>query len=276
MALDDVLKPGRIAVVTGAASGIGKAACCRFAKAGMSVCLVDLPGEALNHAHAEVAALHPQGEVQVVAFAADLADADAITDLTGRVSERFGAVHFLMNNAVTRTGRGNDASLSEWRKAMDVNFWAVVEAVRAFLPMMQNQGDPGLIVNVGSKQGITNPPGHPIYNATKAALKSYTETLEHDLRGRPNRAVTAHLLIPGWTTTGTNAHKPGAWLPDQVIDHMLEGLVQGDFYILCPDDEVSTEQDHRRIAWAAEDIIQNRVPLSRWHPEFEEEAKNHC
>ncbi len=276
MALDDIVKTGRVAVVTGAASGIGKAACCKFAEVGMSVCLVDLPGDALNKAFAEVASLHPQGEDQVAVFAADLAAVGALTELASAVMKRFGPVHLLMNNAVTRTGRGNEASLTEWREAMEVNFWAVVEAVRAFLPTMHDHGAPGMIVNVGSKQGITNPPGHPIYNATKAALKSYTETLEHDLRGQPERTITAHLLIPGWTTTGTSDHKVGAWLPDQVIDFMLEGLVQGDFYILCPDDEVSTERDHRRIAWAAEDIIQNRVPLSRWHPKFEEEAKNHC
>ncbi len=276
MVLNDIITTGKVAVVTGAASGIGKAACCKFAEAGMSVCLVDLPGEALQSALAEVTANHPQGEGQVEAIATDLASEGALTDLAKKVTDRFGAVHLLMNNAVTRTGRGNEASLTEWRKAMEVNFWAVVEAVRAFLPIMQGQDDPGMIVNVGSKQGITNPPGHPIYNATKAALKSYTETLEHDLRGQPDRKITAHLLIPGWTTTGTSVHKTGAWLPGQVIDFMLDGLAQGNFYILCPDDEVSTERDHRRIAWAADDIIQNRVPLSRWHPEFEVEAKNHC
>ena len=276
MVLNDVMKTGRVAVVTGAASGIGKAACNKFAEAGMSVCLVDLPGEALESALADVSANHPQGKRQVEAIAVDLASTGALNDLAKKVTDRFGAVHLLMNNAVTRTGRGNEASLTEWREAMEVNFWAVVEAVRAFLPIMQDQDDPAMIVNVGSKQGITNPPGHPIYNATKAALKSYTETLEHDLRAQPDRRITAHLLIPGWTTTGTSVHKTGAWLPDQVIDFMVEGLAQGDFYILCPDDEVSTERDHRRIVWAADDIIQNRVPLSRWHPEFEEEAKNHC
>ncbi len=132
----------------------------------------------------------------------------------------------------------------------------------------------------GSKQGITNPPGHPIYNITKSALKSYTEALEHDLRSNPDnqdsKRVSAHLLIPGWTTTGDAAHRPGAWLPGQVVDFMIEGLVNGDFYILCPDDEVTTEMDHKRIIWAAQDITQNRPPLSRWHPEFEASAKKEC
>ena len=133
-----------------------------------------------------------------------------------------------------------------------------------------------MIVNVGSKQGITNPPGHPVYNISKSALKTYTEALEHELRSQGNRNVTAHLLIPGWTTTGNKAHQTGAWLPDQVIDFMVEALDQDVFYILCPDDEVSTEQDHRRIIWGAEDITKNRAPLSRWHADYKDDAKKFC
>ncbi|MGI9463667.1 MAG: hypothetical protein ACR2OM_07000, partial [Aestuariivirgaceae bacterium] len=108
-------------------------------------------------------------------------------------------------------------------------------------------------------------------------LKTYTELLEHELRSDPansgDNRVTAHLLIPGWTTTGGKAHTQGAWLPDQVIDFMCKALARGDFYILCPDDEVSAEMDHRRIEWAAGDIVESRPPLSRWHPDFEAQAK---
>lgn len=197
-------------------------------------------------------------------------------DLSQRVIDRFGRVDLLMNNAVIRTGRGHDAALEEWRGAMDVNFWAIVNAIRVFLPTMQASETPSMIVNVGSKQGITNPPGHPIYNITKSALKTYTEALEHELRSHGKRTTTAHLLIPGWTTTGNKPHQSGAWLPEQVVEYMVDGLTRGDFYILCPDDEVSTEQDHRRIIWGAEDITKNRAPLSRWHPEFEDEAKKNC
>ena len=154
-------------------------------------------------------------------------------------------------------------------QAMDVNFWGPVAMVRAFLPTMQAKGEPGMIVNVGSKQGITNPPGHPIYNITKSALKTYTEALEHDLRSSEgDQRISAHLLVPGWTTTGKKAHQDGAWLPDQVVDFMLDALGKGTFYILCPDDEVTTEMDHKRILWAAGDIVEGRPPLSRWHPDF--------
>ena len=160
---------------------------------------------------------------------------------------------------------------------MDVNFWGVVNAVRTFLPSMLSMNEPGMIVNVGSKQGITNPPGHPIYNITKSALKTYTEALEHDLRSQQDeQQISAHLLIPGWTTTGKNEHRQGAWQPDQVADFMLDALQAGSFYILCPDDDVSTEMDHERILWAAKDIIDDRPPLSRWHPDFEADAKKAC
>ncbi len=275
MSQENLLRSGRVALVTGAASGIGKAAARRFAAGGLSVALVDLPGDALQRAAQEIveAAADP-GEV--AAFPADLSEPGAAATLRDAALARFGKVHVLMNNAVTRIGRGHAADLAEWRQAMEVNFWSVVEAVRAFLPGMQEMAERGWIVNVGSKQGITNPPGHPIYNITKSALKTYTEALEHDLRGRDSRALTAHLLVPGWTTTGDKAHQQGAWLPDQVVDFMLEALARGDFYILCPDDEVTTEMDHKRIIWGAGDVVENRPPLSRWHPDYQEAAKEEC
>jgi NAD(P)-dependent dehydrogenase (short-subunit alcohol dehydrogenase family) len=167
--------------------------------------------------------------------------------------------------------------VAEWRQAMDVNLFGPIYGVRAFLPDMLASEEGGVIVNVGSKQGITNPPGHPIYNITKSALKTYTEALEHELRANGGSArVTAHLLVPGWTTTGTHDHKPGAWLPEQVVDAMLAGIAQGDFYIICPDGEVSVEMDRRRVLWAAGDIVENRPPLSRWHPDYAELAKKAC
>ena len=276
MSFSEITKPGQVALITGAASGIGRAACLHFAASGMAIAMVDLEGDELTDAAAQVAEVHPAGAAQVQAFPCDLAAADAVEMLHQQVVDRFGKVNLLMNNAVTRIGRGHNAPLDEWREAMEINFWAIVNAVRAFLPGMQAGDEPGVIVNVGSKQGITNPPGHPIYNITKSALKTYTEGLEHELRSSPGRKVRAHLLIPGWTTTGNKSHQPGAWLPEQVVEFMVDGLQHGDFYILCPDDEVSTSQDHRRILWGASDITENRPPLSRWHAAFADEAKKHC
>jgi NAD(P)-dependent dehydrogenase (short-subunit alcohol dehydrogenase family) len=130
------------------------------------------------------------------------------------------------------------------------------------------QETPCMVVNTGSKQGITNPPGNTAYNVSKAALKAYTEGLQHELRSRPDCRVTAHLLVPGWTTTGGRPHQRGAWLPRQVIDFLVPALERGDFYIICPDDDVTPAMDRKRILWAAGDIVDNRPALSRWHPEF--------
>jgi NAD(P)-dependent dehydrogenase (short-subunit alcohol dehydrogenase family) len=275
-----IVAPRNVAVVTGAALGIGRSLCTRFAEAGMSVVMADLPGPHFTAAIETVARSTPRGGDAILAVPVDVADPDQVQQLHDQVMERFGKIHLLANNAVTRIGRGIDASMVEWRQAMDVNLFGPVHGVRAFLPGMLASGERGAIVNVGSKQGITNPPGHPIYNITKSALKTYTEALEHDLRTRPDnrepRRVTAHLLVPGWTTTGTNDHKPGAWLPEQVVDAMLAGIDRGDFYIICPDGEVTAEMDRQRILWAASDIVDNRPPLSRWHPDYAEQAKKVC
>lgn len=263
---------GGVAVVTGAAMGIGRAAALHCARAGMKVVAVDQARDRLIGVCDEIVAL--AGEANVLRIVADLGDPDDVAGMAGAVSARFGPPTFLMNNAVTRAGKGFEAPLRDWRAAFDVNFWGVVETVNAFLPAMRAKG--GVIVNVGSKQGITNPPGHPVYNIAKAALKTYTEALEHELRGAEGPRVTAHLLVPGWTTTGDAERKPGAWLPEQVVERMAAGLAAGDFYIICPDGETTAEMDAKRIAWGAGDIIENRPPLSRWHPDWKEKAAEAC
>ena len=257
--------PGRIAVVSGAALGIGRALAKRLVADGMRVALLDVSAEHLHDARAEIG-----GDTE--AILCDVAEIESLTHARDRIMASWGeAPSVLVNNAVTRIGKGFDAPLEEWRRAVDINIFGVINGVRAFLPVMQ--GAPGCIINVGSKQGITNPPGHPVYNLAKAAVKSFTEGLEHDLRQDPDRQVTAHLLVPGWTTTGLNQHKPGAWLPAQVVDHMIGAIEQDRFYIICPDGETTEKMDIARILWGAEDITQHRPALSRWHPEWSETFK---
>jgi NAD(P)-dependent dehydrogenase (short-subunit alcohol dehydrogenase family) len=140
---------------------------------------------------------------------------------------------------------------------------------------MMAQGGPAVVVNTGSKQGITTPPGDTAYNVSKAGVKVLTEGLQHALRNTPGCKVTAHLLVPGWVHTGltaaSGAPKPaGAWLPDQIVDVLLARLAKGDFYILCEDNEVTNAVDFKRIQWAAGDITENRPPLSRWHPDYKD------
>ena len=268
---DEVLTKGRVAVVTGAAMGIGLAAARRFAGLGMRVALADRDADRLTRAADEVARVAADGGESVMRRVVDVAEPEDLTRLRMQVVDRWGDVGLLMNNAVTRTGGGIAAPRADWRIAMAVNFWGVLNGVDAFLDTMIAQAAPSMIVNVGSKQGITNPPGNAAYNVTKAAVKTYTEALQHDLRRRDGCRVSAHLLVPGWTTTGEREHRPGAWMPDQVIDEMVPRLSAGDFYIVCPDDEVSRDMDRARIAWAAGDIIENRPPLSRWHGDYDAE-----
>jgi NAD(P)-dependent dehydrogenase (short-subunit alcohol dehydrogenase family) len=263
-----VLTTGRVAVVTGAAMGIGLAACRRFAALGMKVCMVDVDIDELQSAHARLVELTPDGEKNVLAVPADVARPADLEALRDTVYERLDEVGLLMNNAASRVGGGVWAPLEDWHVAMNVNFWGVVHGVRAFVPRMIAQGTPCLVVNTGSKQGITNPPGNTVYNITKAALKTYTEGLQHELRNTAGCKVSAHLLVPGWTTTGKREHKAGAWLPDQVIDVLLAALERGDFYIICPDDDVTPAMDRKRILWSAGDLTENRPALSRWHPDF--------
>jgi short-subunit dehydrogenase len=154
----------------------------------------------------------------------------------------------------------------------------VIDGTRTFGPNMLSHGEPGVIINTGSKQGITTPPGNPAYNVSKAGVKVFTEALQHELRNTQGCRITAHLLIPGFVFTGLTkghrAEKPAAaWTPEQTVDFMMQSLERGDFYILCPDNDVARSLDERRILWAAGDIVENRPPLSRWHGDYAEEFK---
>ena len=280
MSRERLYSAGNVAVITGAALGIGRSMAMRFAETGMSVVMADLESDDFEASLESVRDVAKGGPETVLGVVTDVADPEQVTRLKTVTLDAFGKVDFLANNAVTRIGRGIDADLAEWRRAIDVNLFGPILGVRAFLPALLDNPGPGAIVNVGSKQGITNPPGHPIYNMSKSALKAYTEALQHTLRNNPDNQgenrVTSHLLVPGWTTTGRAEHKPGAWLPEQVVDMMLNAIAEDSFYIICPDDEVSSEMDRERILWGAKDITENRPPLSRWHPDFADIAKSAC
>ncbi len=264
------LSEGRVAVITGGASGIGLAAAKRCASLGMKLVLADLRQEALDSAAAELRG------ATVITVPTDVSKMEEVQRLKDRAYTEFGEVAVLMNNAGTSPGGGPFDHYERWQRVLGVNLWGVINGVHAFTPAMIDQKRPGAIVNTGSKQGITCPPGDTAYNITKAGVKVLTEGLAHSLRNIEGCQITAHLLVPGSTFTGMTARgrtekPPGAWTPDQVIDMLVKRMGVGDFYIICPDNDVTTDTDNRRILWGAEDIIRNRPPLSRWHPDYADE-----
>jgi NAD(P)-dependent dehydrogenase (short-subunit alcohol dehydrogenase family) len=263
------IAPGNVAVVTGGADGIGLAAARRYRAAGMKVCIADCRPP-------EDAALEADG---LLVMETDVSDRAAVEALARRVADELGPVSVLMNNA--GIGGGGDALSNPegWDRVLGVNLHGVIHGVQAFVPAMVARKAPGLVINTGSKQGITTPPGDTAYNVSKAGVKALTEGLAHTLRQQGGH-VSAHLLIPGFTYTGMiRRHLPqqpaGAWTADQVVDRLWAGLAANEFYVLCQDNETTREQDEKRILWAAGDIVENRPALSRWHPDYAEAFQRH-
>jgi NAD(P)-dependent dehydrogenase (short-subunit alcohol dehydrogenase family) len=269
------MSPNSVAVITGGASGIGLAAAMRFAHLGMKICVADLGTNRLTEAETKLLSVTPGGAANVMVMAVDVSRVEEVSGLEAAVRERFGGTDILMNNAGIQPGSEMFGPLENWQRILGVNLWGVIHGSQIFAPGMIERGRPGLIINTGSKQGITTPPGDPAYNVSKAGLKAFTEALQHELRNAAGSRISAHLLIPGFVFTGLTARgrteKPaGAWTAEQTVDFMIERIDAGDFYILCPDNDVPRQLDERRILWAAGDIVENRPALSRWHPDYAE------
>ncbi|KAK7062231.1 hypothetical protein R3P38DRAFT_2834194 [Favolaschia claudopus] len=278
-----VLQEGRVVVITGAAGGIGSAAARAFAQLNMKIALADVPSTlpALNALAASLAA--QVGEQNVLVVPTDVSVVAEVEKLKDTVYDAWSEVAVLMNNAgiggldgVNGTSWGG---LDSWHAVFNVNLFGIVNVQQVFVPAMLHQENPAMVINTGSKQGITNPPGNTAYNASKAAVKSLTEGLAHALRERNGGhghggGVSAHLFVPGYTFTGltganSGKEKPaGAWTADETVAYMLSRVAKGDFYILCPDGETLPEIDALRVMWGAADVAQGRPALSRWHRDY--------
>ncbi|MFH0299400.1 SDR family NAD(P)-dependent oxidoreductase [Bradyrhizobium sp. 31Argb] len=267
------MSPNHVAVITGGASGIGLAAAMRFAASGMKVCVADIGVDRLKEAATKLSSIAPGGAGSIMTETVDVSRFEDLVKLESAVQQRFGGTDILMNNAGIQPGSQMFGPRENWQRILGVNLWGIINGTHAFVPRMIERGRDGLVINTGSKQGITMPPGDPAYNVSKAGVKAFTEALQHELRNTPGCRLTAHLLIPGFVFTGLTARgraeKPAsAWTSEQTIDFMIERLDAGDFYILCPDNDVPRQLDERRILWAVGDIVENRPALSRWHPDY--------
>ena len=257
-----------VAVVTGGASGIGLATATRFAEMGMRVVAVDRAADKLEAAEQ---ALRQAGAADVMTASTDVSDRAQVEALEAQVTEAFGGTDILMNNAGIGMRSAATGPLDAWQTTLGINLWGPIHCTQVFAPRMIERGRPGAIINTGSKHGITTPPGNPAYNVSKAGLKAFTEALAHELRNTQGAQLTAHLLVPGFVHTGMigATEKPAAaWTAEQTAAFFIDSLNKGDFYILCPDNDVPRALDEKRIAWAVGDIIENRPALSRWHPDY--------
>lgn len=263
------LSAGNTGLITGGAAGIGLATAERMAARGMNLVLVDTRPELFEAASQSLARA---GAGEVLCRAVDVSDLSAVQGLRDEVQDRFGPLSALMCNAGIQLGSDIFDTNGSWARVLGVNLWGVINLCQTFVPGMIEGGRPGVVINTGSKQGITTPPGDPVYNMSKAGVKVFTEALAHHLR-EAGADISAHLLVPGFVFTDLTrrgrAEKPaGAWTPEQTADFLMAGLETGDFYILCPDNDVDRATDNKRMAWAMGDVIENRPPLSRWHKDW--------
>ncbi len=271
---------GKVAVVTGGASGIGRAMAERFATAGMKIVLADVEESALA---ATRDAFATRG-FDVLAVPTDVSKPDAVEALARATLAKHGAVHVVCNNAgVAVAGPAWEMSLADWQWLMGVNLWGVIHGVRTFVPIMLRQGGEGHVVNTASMAGLASGPMMSVYNVTKHGVVTLSETLQHDLTTVGSK-LKVSVLCPAWVNTRINdSHRnrpaalggpethtlpPGAEAmqqtisqllatglsPERVAELVLDAVRNEKFYILPhPDWKVL-------VRTRMEDILEERTP----------------
>ena len=220
---------GRVAVVTGAGSGIGRSLAGRFTVEGMHVVLADVEEAALR--------------AEVLAVPTDVTSRESVARLAERAFGRFGAVHVLCNNAgIAVAGSLVGADPADWQRAMAINFWGVVHGLDAFLPRMLAEGRGGHVVNTASMAGLLTPPLGGPYSVTKHGVVALSEALAQDLALRRAR-IGVSVLCPGFVATRLADSAPGADAlvralvgggrpAEEIADRTVRAIRQGEFYVL--------------------------------------------
>jgi len=266
---------GKVAVITGAASGIGLAMARRAAAEGMRLVLADIETEPLVQAEKDLAGTG----AEVLGVVTDVSDYTSVELLRNRAVERFGAVHLVHNNAgVGAGGLLWEISEAEWRWVLGVNLWGVVHGIRAFVPLMVEQGE-GHVVNTASLAGLVSTPFMGPYNASKHAVVTISETLAKDLRlvGSPvGVSVLCPAFVktkidqsdrnrPDWAPVGDSPGREqiqeaihqlvaGGIEPTLVADRVLQAVREDTFYILTHEDSAPA------VATRMHDILEGRAP----------------
>jgi short-subunit dehydrogenase len=283
-----VFRPGAFALISGGASGVGYSFAQHCRRSGMHLALLDINKDSLSKAVSTLSAL--DNKLLTLSYELDVSDLEAWKAIHADLSSKTQIIDFLMLNAGTSFKTTNPwLDPTYFHNTLGTNFFGMIHGLSTFLPMVLSSTGKSAVVLTGSKQGITNPPGNPAYNASKSAVKTVAEQLAHDLRtgSSPihNSNVSAHLLVPGWTYTGLSGNigpvpddialknKPkGAWLPSQVMEYGVKKIEEGRFYIICPDTDVDESLDNARMTYAMGDITEGRSALSRWDEKFKEGA----
>jgi NAD(P)-dependent dehydrogenase (short-subunit alcohol dehydrogenase family) len=269
---------GKVAVVTGGASGIGRALVDRFASEGMPVVVADVEDAALAATERDLR----EHEAEVLAVKTDVSSAEQVQALADATIARFGKVHVVCNNAGVAVGGPLwEHTLGDWEWVLGVNLWGVVHGIRTFVPIMLKQGEPAHVVSTASLAGLTSNPFLGVYNVTKHAVVTMSETLVQELHmiGAP---IGVSVLCPGFVQTGiadSSRNRPAALAngadrlrppefeqltrqaiaagipPAQVAELVLTAIREDRFYIL-PHPELTKMRVRARM----EDILEGRTP----------------